>query len=395
MRTLTYYAARATAFIRTPGSAKMLQTERQRLKQKPEKATPDALYTGARRAVQWLLHAQSQSPDGGFPTLDIGKEFGASYPETSGYILDTLLHWQAHTPSKDVERAIEQCAEWLLSIQHADGGWQSGYVDESKPPVVFNTAQVMRGLIHLWEKQPSDELANALDKASNWIVSVQEPPGVWAKHNYLGKARVYDTYVVAPLTRWAKIRKNSEALQAAEEHIHWVVDKQLSNGWFPDADNTEKHNNRPILHTIAYTIDGLLEYADLTGNDDARAAGARAAEVLAKRFLEHRRLPGRFDKKWHGSEAAIPSGCAQMVVAWSRLMIFQPSNTLWEEAVDAMCSSLLHMQWKDTSQTNLKGVLSGSFPFWGKYEPFRCPNWAVKYLVDALMSHPKFPEPHA
>lgn len=395
MRTLTFYASRATAFVRTPGATRMLKAERRRLKQQPAPASPEDLHTGARRAVLWLLNAQKQSPDGGFPTLDMGKGFGTSYPETSGYILDTLLHWQSHTPSSEVERSIARCIEWLLSIQHKDGGWQSGYVDEDKPPVVFNTAQVMRGLIHAWEKQPSDELAEALDKAMLWITSVQEQPGMWAKHNYLGQARVYDTYVAAPLARWARIRNNNEVLQAAQQHIHWVVDKQLANGWFPDADNTIKHNHRPILHTIAYTVDGLLEFADLYNDDDARTAGVRTAEELARRFLEHRRLPGRFDDHWRGSEAMIPTGCAQMVVAWSRLMKLQPDNPLWRDAVEEMGALLLHIQWKDDLVPHLKGAVCGSYPFWGKYEPFRCPNWAVKYLIDALMVHPKFPEPYA
>ena len=34
----------------------------------------------------------------------------------------------------------------------------------------------------------------------------------------------------------------------------------------------------------------------------------------------------------------------------------------------------------------VKGALQGSFPIWGRYEPFAFPNWATKYLLDSLMN---------
>jgi hypothetical protein len=33
----------------------------------------------------------------------------------------------------------------------------------------------------------------------------------------------------------------------------------------------------------------------------------------------------------------------------------------------------------------IEGALQGSFPIWGRYEPFAFPNWATKYLIDALI----------
>ena len=34
---------------------------------------------------------------------------------------------------------------------------------------------------------------------------------------------------------------------------------------------------------------------------------------------------------------------------------------------------------------NTMGAINGSFPLWGKYEPFAYPNWATKYFADAMM----------
>jgi hypothetical protein len=34
---------------------------------------------------------------------------------------------------------------------------------------------------------------------------------------------------------------------------------------------------------------------------------------------------------------------------------------------------------------DMHGAVTGSFPLWGRYEKFACPNWAQKYLADALL----------
>ncbi len=43
-------------------------------------------------------------------------------------------------------------------------------------------------------------------------------------------------------------------------------------------------------------------------------------------------------------------------------------------------------------QENTRGALFGSFPMWGRYEPFGCPNWATKYFADSLMNEAGYEE---
>jgi hypothetical protein len=38
-------------------------------------------------------------------------------------------------------------ADWELSIQPPGGGWEGGAVGEGEPAIVFNTGQVIRGLV--------------------------------------------------------------------------------------------------------------------------------------------------------------------------------------------------------------------------------------------------------
>ena len=39
----------------------------------------------------------------------------------------------------------------------------------------------------------------------------------------------------------------------------------------------------------------------------------------------------------------------------------------------------------EPSEGSSQGAIPGSFPLWGKYEPFAFPNWATKYFADSLM----------
>jgi len=42
-------------------------------------------------------------------------------------------------------------------------------------------------------------------------------------------------------------------------------------------------------------------------------------------------------------------------------------------------------QIKSPLNPNLKGAVAGSLPIYGRYMALRYPNWAVKFLADALM----------
>jgi hypothetical protein len=47
---------------------------------------------------------------------------------------------------------------------------------------------------------------------------------------------------------------------------------------------------------------------------------------------------------------------------------------------------LIFIQFRGFKETeDTLGAIPGSFPIWGRYEPFAFPNWATKFFCDALM----------
>lgn len=335
-----------------------------------------------RDAISYLLRAQEQGADAGMGSYHLTHGWGASYPETTGYAIPTLLAVGHRLQWSAPQQAAVKAGEWLRTIQRPDGGWQGGRVGEDRPSIVFNTAQVIRGMLALHTHTGDDRFMVSALRAGRWVASVQDADGAWRSSNFLGVARVYDTYVDAPLLRLAEITGEAALRTAALRNLEWVLAQQAPNGWFANADNTLRHNDRPITHTIAYTLDGLLECAALLQDDRYRQAAIPAARVLADAFIAQGRVHARYDRQWQGSEHAIMTGTAQLVIVWSLL----DADTTMRQARDGALAWLMGIQRLSANGPEaIHGAMPGSFPLWGRYEKFAFPNWGTKYFADALL----------
>ena len=337
-------------------------------------------------AANWLLNNQKFNSDSGFSTYYIVEGHTASYPETSGYILDSLLHYSKQFSKPEILARLYACADWLLSIQKESGGWQSGYVNQNKKEVVFNTGQVMRGLLHAYKISGNEKYLIPCVKAADWLCSTQEEDGSWQRFAFMNVKRVYESYVSSVLLEVWKITQNEHYKNAAEKNIEWVIKNKIRpNGWLEDCDNTIKHNTKPILHTIAYTIDGVIDCGLSLHNNNYLEAIKKTADVLMEKYMKQDYLGGRFNENWEESESFICTGGAQMSICWLKLYRYYGENK-YLEAAKKMNDWLCWIQRSTMDgEKEIKGALQGSFPIYGRYEPFAYPNWATKYLLDALM----------
>jgi hypothetical protein len=351
-----------------------------------EAFTKEDRLKGMEACIDWLVSAQDNMRDDGFGSYHLIEGWTTSYPETSGYIIDSLVSFAKQNDRPDLIERCVKCADWLLKIQKPSGGWQSMTIGHQRPEVVFNTGQVLRGLYAVYLQSGNKKYLESCEKAINWLCDIQEEDGAWRKHAFMNVERVYDSYVDAPMLNVNTSSNDSRFAEKAIKNLDWIVtNKQSENGWFSDCDNTLHKNDKPILHTIAYTIDGLLDSAKLTGNQSYFDAAVKPARKLLEVYLETGKLNGRYDASWKGSENVILTGCAQISVCW--LKIYQENNEpSFLEGANKLINVLLAAQQRTFSGSeSIKGALSGSYPIWGRYENFSFPNWATKYLLDALM----------
>ena len=292
--------------------------------------------------VRWLLHSMALGSDRGSGTYYFTTGWTSSYPETTGYIIPTLLRYSKSRLAepqwaKESAEAAQLAGQWLLSIQNEDGGWPGGYVHQQRPSVVFNTGQILRGLLALYEHTNEPHWKDAAARAIDWIWLQMNDRGQFASNDFMSAIRVYGTYVVAPILDWSVHFPDRRNLweQKAQLHLEWVLTQQNDLGWFANCDNTLHRNNRPIIHTLAYTIDGMWCAALSLDDQKYRDSALLPARVLATEFLQRGILSGRYNEQWQGTEAFLPTGGAQLAIVWHSMYI-HTGELLWKEARDRM-----------------------------------------------------------
>jgi len=344
-------------------------------------------------AAKWLTRSITVGEDRGSGTYYFNKGWTSSYPETTGYIIPSLLTYSALSEdqmswSDDTKNAALSAGEWLLSIQHEDGGWPGGYLHQKRGSVVFNSGQILRGTLALFETTGDERYKNASLRCIQWILDQLDEQGRFSSNDYMGAIRVYGTYVMAPVLDWLPHfpEHEKEWKAAALLHGSWVMSQQNSLGWFSNCDNTTHKNDQPIIHTIAYTIDGLWHMGLHLEDKTMQEAALLPARVLATEFLNRGILNGRYRENWTGTESFIPTGGAQLAIVWEHMFKIT-GEALWEAAFTKMNILLVAIADRGAREhSDSLGAISGSFPLWGRYEPFGLPNWATKYFLDTLLN---------
>lgn len=334
-------------------------------------------------AVDWLKRAQDVTNDGG---VSVGYSFSKgwlpSYPETTGYIILTFLNLYRFTKDEEYLQRAVRMADWLVSIQLENGAFQGGYADNVIQPVVFNTGQILLGLVGIYKQTGNDIYRKTAIKAGNWLIDIQDDDGAWRKFTYNSIPHVYHTRVAWSLLELNNVISSDTYLESAVRNINWALGNQLKNGWFKN--NAFNGFSEPFLHTIAYTIRGLLESAALL-NEDWLESAIKPSEVLLKRFEITGTLAGTYNSKWRSTaNYSCLTGNAQIAIVWLRLFQITGDGRFLNAAMK-MNDYLKALQNVTTKNNGINGAIKGSQPIWGKYQRFGYHNWSTKFFVDSVM----------
>ncbi len=349
---------------------------------------PNAVHVAA--AMAWLCAAHDATRDSGVSArYRLDRGWAPSYPETSGYIIPTFFNYARKVDAVIYHERALRIADWLLSLQLENGAFPGHDVGTAPQPIVFNTGQVMLGLLSAFRETGHHKYLRAALRAGDWLVKIQEPNGSWLKHTYLNRVHTYHTRVAWPLLELWEATGNEQYLDAARKHLDWALGNQLPNGWFRD--NGFSDNENPYLHTIAYTTRGFLASAEilrrraLAGHERYFAAAILASEALMHRF-EIRRFPfAKYNREWQSSERfSCLTGDVQLAKTW--LNIYQVNGDgRFLNAALKINDFVKSTQDLRSRNPGIRGGIKGSHPIWGRYIRYSYPNWAAKFFVDALM----------
>jgi malonyl-CoA O-methyltransferase len=138
-------------------------------------------------ACWWIK--ENTIPDAGISTTSKNK---IPYPEVSGYYIPTLLKW-------GMQDLAKQYTKWLCIIQKDDGSWYDAY---DKYPYVFDTAQILKGLLAISTYMP--EVESHIIKGCDWLISNVHEDGRFTTpkteigHN-ISRQELIHIYCLSPL----------------------------------------------------------------------------------------------------------------------------------------------------------------------------------------------------
>ncbi len=306
--------------------------------------------------------------------------WSAAYPETTGYIIETLLDYHTLTGEQWLWDYSKNAADWLCTLQKKNGALPGG-LGENGAESVFNTGMMLFGLVRIFEETQDEKYKIVVEKAVDWLLSILEKDGSWQKGAYINDyVPSYYTRVIWAILKANSVLKNDKIPVLMQQALDFYKQKVNENGTVKDW--AFEKNKPAFTHTIAYTQRGFLEAGILLNDEKSIAIAKHIALIINDLFEKNKKIAGTYNENWQADYSFVcNTGNAQLSLNAARF---------YEHTGDFFYLDLAKKIFKTVrnspSRIPIKGIygsISGSSPYWGKYIRFAAPNWAAKFWLDA------------
>jgi hypothetical protein len=343
-----------------------------------------------RACLQWLRASfQATGCEGSSHSYSPLFGWARAYPETTGYLIETLLKASRLPGEGDLAEYAIGALNWLCTVQLPNGAF-TALTAEHRVPSVFNTAQVLFGFAFVLSSEDvgtaddRDRWALAGSRALDWLSGQLDEPVGWGSGAYVsGYDPTYYTRALWGMLCMDEVLYGGSPLrgrveQALERYARRFRPNGALDGWgfWP---------NKPAhTHTIAYALEGFWHTARMLNRADI----AFRAETTLRRLLRQRAADGRtagaYDSDWRG---VLHYRCVTGNVQLSLLaaqMAGAGDAAQWSAAAVSLFSEVANAQ-SFAPCKGMFGGLPGSAPLWGPYLRMRFPNWAARFYAEAWM----------
>jgi hypothetical protein len=337
--------------------------------------TPTSREYRTNAALAWLR--RSVEATGGCGSAHSWSPFfgwSKAYPETTGYLIETLYDYALIQGDTSLNELAEQCADWLVSIQLPGGAFPALLAGSTRPSV-FNSAMILFGLARA-------ERTATLAATAGWLLAQLDTDGAWRRYAYVdGFTPAYYTRAVWALLAANRIWQQDTTGERMREALDFYAARILPNGAVRDWGFLP--GKPAYTHTIGYTLEGFLESAVLL--NDVRII--EKIILAGEKFIQTRKQAGRtagcYDERWRGNYSFLCiTGNCQLSIFFRRLGAVTGEPRYGETARELLFEVIDYQALG--KNINIFGALPGSAPCWGPYMRFRYPNWGVKFFLDAL-----------
>ncbi|MCD6380301.1 hypothetical protein J7M07_07655, partial [bacterium] len=213
-----------------------------------------------------------------------------------------------------------------------------------------------------------------------------EDNGSWVKKNSVyskADSTIYNVRVAWALCQYAILSGEDKYMEAGINNANYTLNYQTRNGWFHNCCLTD--SDHPLLHTIAYTMRGLLEIGILCQMDNFVDSVITSARSLMLLIGEDGFIPGRINSKFQSAaNYACLTGMSQVSIVWAKLFEITQEKE-FKQSVSTVNEYLMRRHDISSSIDTVRGGVTGSWPVHGAYGRFMILNWATKFFVDALL----------
>ncbi|PYO95831.1 MAG: hypothetical protein DMD60_12600 [Gemmatimonadetes bacterium] len=347
-------------------------------------------------ALDWLGHAQDATSEGGIARgyslgwnpLFASRAWQPADPGATGDIIPLLYGAARQVRHRGLAERAERAARWELELQLPSGAVRGGVQGDRAVPAVFNTGRVLLAWLAAFQETGAGVFAGAARRAACFLLATLGEDGVWrpgegGSAEARRHAALYNARTAWALAEAGRRLGAPEFRAAAARALRAVARRQHDDGWMPDCCFTDPV--RPLLHTVAAAIAGLLEGGAVLRDERLIARAASAAERVACAVDPGGRLPGRFAIGWRPA-ASWDSlvGAAQMANVWLRLYELTRERQ-WLDPVDVVLRFLKSTQNRATQDPGVRGGLKASFPVGAECDAYQVSSAATAGFADSLI----------
>ena len=329
----------------------------------------------------WILKSfKTNKLKGSSGWKTIHGKWSAPYPETTGYLIPSLLNGSKYVQGEELSKLAIKQLDFFKEIQNKDGSFPRSINDRG--PLVFDTAQILLGLLAIAPTltKNSEKTLTFIKKTWNWLRGQLNKQGKFIDYNYIENYNPsYYARIAWPLAQGDQVFK-SKISQRCKALINRIADSQNENYSFADCALFPKH--APLTHNISYTLRGMWEYALLANDNKLKKQVTKSLDFISELITNEGVLGGTYNNSWEADKSFIcATGNGQLALLY--LLVYEKSGlTKYLKPVSILLKPLLRSQ---SSFGLNNGAIPSSIPIWGKYQRFRYTNWTQKFFVDTLM----------
>lgn len=334
--------------------------------------------------LSWVHRAQNASGNGGISArynLRSGA-WQAPYPETSGYLIPTLMRWSEEVSSKETSEVASRVGAFLLDLQEEDGSVncrRSGSEGSQGPAlkIAFDLGAILSGFCELGRKDL--KFLVGAERLANYLKSNQAADGSWPNHSYFPYFGAHNSLTGLSLLRAGRLLGRRDLERCGVKTLESLSGHFKPNGFITGTSFTENSEDSSFIHPFCYAVEGFQSAEDF--GHDFRNVYHAALWAIPQLMRQSALLPSHFNKDLKKkSRFSALTGTAQ-----AALVLLRSDESELVGKGHQLFENLASTVDLYSNNDGVRGGIQSSWPIAGGYGRFTFNNWGAKYFLDCAL----------